>query len=54
MEELTNEEYVQFIDELWDLGIPPVSLEEWTTFYLKWKDKVDMPVPSQDLLNQFI
>lgn len=50
MEQLTEEQYKQFIDELWDLGIPPVSLDEWFVFYEKWKNIVEMPTPNEKLL----
>lgn len=45
---LSSEEKEQFIYDLWECGIPPISFQEWSNFYFKWKDKVELPELNED------
>ena len=53
LENLSKEEEKQFMDDLWDCGIPPQCLNEWKALYEKWHHKVDLPQPTKELLSLF-
>ena len=50
---LSEEEEKQFLDDLWDCGIPPQCLNEWRALYEKWRHKVDLPEPTKELFSLF-
>jgi hypothetical protein len=53
LKNLSSEEAEQFMEDLWECGIPPVSFEEWRAFYHKWKDRVELPDLNLENYNLF-